>query len=645
MEQNPLLSLLLNGQAAEAWKQYISLPEPTPEEDRWAGLALRHLGQGTAAKNMLLRAIARGCVHANIELGGFYLAMNDCDLAEKALSALTHLSLNPFDSALYHYMQALLKDRNGSLQDAISSAEQGWAAAFGLTGPTEKVRSSIAGLLAELYVRMGMDLVAREYYDACLDLAPESRKAEILSSRALSYAYLGRHQDAMQDHQQGQQWQSGVSQAVQQNIHYQSGLMFRCLGHLPEAIKALAATDVQHKENQDYNIHFYAQVYLSALHLELGQESVARSHLARVRPLAKSKLARMTFFFREGALMSRSNPGIGLKLLQEAAVGLHELQAYRQLLWCLLHQSETFLRLGQSNEALEALSQVTDLRHQLGNPHLALVELRALPLTRELLKTLPEDHYVSILNQDCLQAEAPRVTVKTVHIVSLGRGRVQLDEGQARFTIGRAIEVLCYLVLNPNSTLEDILLDLFPDQDPKLAKNYFHQARYDIERATHDISVPYDKTSRTYGVKLQEVQLEWDLLQLQQSIQEHNPERFFEVLSRAQGEFLLDLDSEWIEAMRLEWQDSILTFGLQTVQGWWQEGQLDRCLQGLAVLLKLDPLNEELHQLCLRCTLQQQGQQGLKSCWRQVVSAYSREGLDPPLPLQKWVQQQLVQSS
>src|SRR5690606_5564123 len=120
---------------------------------------------------------------------------------------------------------------------------------------------------------------------------------------------------------------------------------------------------------------------------------------------------------------------------------------------------------GKSEYTLE-LDALQALSVTLQNPSFLAREWALLP---ELQKLAQESH--------------PRIagsTTTVLEVFTLGEERVALDGEPLHIPLRRGVEVLAYLLEKKAVTLQDVMDDVFPNDNPKSAKSYFHQFRHQL---------------------------------------------------------------------------------------------------------------------------------------------------------------------
>ncbi|CAN5876416.1 hypothetical protein BH24DEI2_BH24DEI2_25160 [soil metagenome] len=85
-----------------------------------------------------------------------------------------------------------------------------------------------------------------------------------------------------------------------------------------------------------------------------------------------------------------------------------------------------------------------------------------------------------------------------------------------------------------------MLLDVFADEEPKAARNYFHQFKFELNNRVPGLSLEYDADERLYALKT-EADILWDVAELRSGRK-----------MGALGIFLPGSGSEWALLMESE---------------------------------------------------------------------------------------------
>lgn len=622
-----VLKKFLEGDFEGGWCLYQTLSSPTFQDDRMAALCLLNQQKLQQARNLLLKARAGGCEEAGIELAAAYRLLGQGRLGREAIERVNIKILSSFDQAMALREWGAIHLVNGNLVEASEALEQAWAAAYE-TPTGQKLLAGIGQLLGRVYSARGRDHQAADYFETALQAANPAKVVYIRAARALCLSYLGRFEEAQSDLQQAMSHLEHVPLATS-FVQYVAGILEKARGEKKQTSELFQQTAQLSREAQDTETECYAELNLCALETAEGRLEQARGHLARAKNLTINEKAQSYYWLRQGALQSRAGQPEAGKWLEQATQTFERLGLDREAAWGWLHLAEWHLRSGQSRLATEALSKAAQARYAIGSGFPLLIELRYLPRLVAHLSGMPEDAYARVLYNDLQQL--PGQAPLWVEVRTLGQAQIVANGKRVRLDMRRSVEVLSYLLGHPGSTLEQILLMLFPDETPESARNYFHQVRYDLARAISGMSVPFSNASKTYSVVGGGLELSWDVAELQQALSSGGEEGLAKALDIYQGPFLPAADSEWANNERQDIAWSVIRTGLETIEGWFAKGQYEKCLSLAGRLLEIEPYDEALNEYLVRATKALQGEAAARRTITRLVHRFENElGELPP---------------
>nr|MDQ3397773.1 hypothetical protein [Deinococcota bacterium] len=100
-----------------------------------------------------------------------------------------------------------------------------------------------------------------------------------------------------------------------------------------------------------------------------------------------------------------------------------------------------------------------------------------------------------------------------LEIYSLGQEKLVLGGQVVNIRLRRGVEVLCYFLERGEVSLTRLRADVFADDDPKAARNYFHQFKHEIGERLPELSFDYDPVSRVYRLA-SKLDILWDVAEL-----------------------------------------------------------------------------------------------------------------------------------
>jgi len=550
------------GKYQKAVQIFKSIPNTTAEEKRWGALALFLVRDFSEVVYLLQTSIAEGCLEAHIELASAFEEQGKIELAYKMLDKLCPIKdeLSALDAAFYYRQLAALDRKSGRLELALEHIELAWYQTFLSEEAEKRARYGIAHLMALIYSDLGQDFLAAEYIDIALQLVNPSRKYVLYLNQVYFLGYLGEFERAQKLIDQADISELPSEEAYKLN---RQAFIYRNQNKLEIAVKCYKLSIQKARQYKDKLTETFALMEIAMVCLELGNLSEARKYIAQAKMIPKSKSSEMHLDFREAILSS------------------------------FLDQADTGLKFEKTIEAFESASS-----------------RRILALNRVLdyLDALPEDHYAKEIYYDYLEKGKVQKKPTVVTLQSLGQEAILIDDEPVRLTINRAVEIACYLLRHPASKLEEIILALFADDDPKRAKNYFHQSRYDLESAVPGLKVPYDVKTRSYSIVHNNYEFIWDVQALETNITSKVSEDVFGTLMSYEGAFLPTGMSEWAEQERGDITWDVLKAGLQMLEQWYESEDYAKCLDVASKLRELDPLNESLVLYILEATHKLEGE-------------------------------------
>ncbi len=589
---NPILEWIVAGEHALGWAAYEAIAAPTPEDDRFGGMCLFNLHELQRAKNLLLRARARGCDAAGIDLATVYRQLGHVGLSRSVLDRVDPTRLSTFDRTLALRERGAQHYTAGELIRATEVLEDAWELAYE-AAMGHALLPAIGQALGLAYASRGLDRRAVGYLADALTHAHRARAAQLRATRALCLAYLGDVEEAESDLAAAAADQEFVPLVVP-HVKYVGGVLQLIRGHLPEADRLFGESASAARAAQESETESYAELGRCAVATALGRTHEAAGHLARARSISVNEKLAALALLREGALMCRTGRGDALRVLASASSSFARLGLVREQAWVCLHVAEVHLSAGRRREGLSALSEAAVLRHALGAGGSLVIEMRVLPALVVELAGTADGTYARVLHHDLQRV--PGATPRRLELRTLGTRELLLDGRRVRLDLRRSHEVFAYLLDHPDSTLERVLLDLFADSDQPHGRSYFHQVRYELARAVTGLAVPFDSATKTYRVRWDRLSLESDIASFKGALARGGEEGLVEALALYRGPFLPSADSEWARTEREDVAWSAVRLGLEVLEDWYAQGLYAKCLGLAGRLLEIEPYDEVLNE-------------------------------------------------
>lgn len=624
---NPILSRIVEGRYLAGLAVYEALAEASPDDDQLAGVCLFNLDDFQRAKNVLLSARARGCHAAGIELATVYRHLGLVDLGHDALAGVDLDRLSSFDRVLALREWGAQFYTSGNVIGATDVLERAWALAH--EAPLGWfVLPAIGHALGVAYGDRGLDGRAVAYLTEALETANPARAVQLHAARALCLTYVGDFGAADRDLAEAVRDQ-GLVPVVAPYLTYVGGVLRTVRGRLGAADALFAEASALARSAQEPETECFAELGRCAIATSLGSTERASGFLERARGLAVNEKGHALVQLREGALMVQRGQPAGVAVLEAAAASFGRIGLLREQAWAWLHIAAAHLAFDRHDDAVIALSRATDLRHALAGGGSLVVELRMLPGVAALLAGLGEHAYAHALHRDLERAtDAAPVTLR---LRTLGASELLVDGRRVRLDLRRSLEVLSYVLTHPDTNLEQVLLDLFPETDAAHGRSYFHQVRYELARAVRGLSIPFDPVTRTYRVRLAGLVLEADVVDLERALATGGEHGLADALRLYRGPFLPNAEGDWARSERDDLAAALVRAGRSVMRAWVAEGDHGRRRDLAARLLEIDPFDEPSIADLVDATRASEGEAAAHDLLDQLTRRFERElGTVPP---------------
>ena len=579
------------------------------------------------ARDLLLEAVAQGCLEASIELAGAYRMLGQVTLAQHVLERVS-IALCASDLTLLERERGALLLASGQLKAACECFERAWASSFETSA--RGLQSGVALALGFALCQQGRDSQALAWLERARLGATPYRVLQIEQASALARIHSGDYPLARAS-LEAVHANLDTLPALRASYHHAHGLLERAEGNLPAALHCLAESVRSAERAGEDETQTYALLEWAAVHTQLGKGDLARIHLARAGSLVGGGRLEALYKLRQGAYQVRFG-GEGqapraLALLEEARSTFEALELGRESAWAGLHLASVQLERGRPLEAQRTLERVVDARHALGGGRFLALELRALPQVLEFLETLLPPGYVHTLLEDARVGGVR--PFKRLELLTLGQDTVILGGERVPSEFRRSLELACYFLLHPDVTLARALGDLFPDDDPKRARNYLHQVRGELARSLPGFQIRY--VGEGYRVELMGLRLSWDYAELCADLDSADDPRLERAFDHYAGGFLPGSDSGWAGSLRDELAWRVLGVGLERVRTHFEAGRFEACLTLIRRLLEIDPFEESLSEYLVQATHALEGEVAARRTLSRVCQHLEGElGAVPP---------------
>jgi len=616
---HPIFQAILEGRYGDGLTLHASLTAPTGTDDRWAGYCLYALGQLLPAKDLLLRAQAAGCHAAGLELALVLRYLGDPETARQVVEAIPLETLEPLDRAYALRERASASLFEGDLAPARQTLEMAWRLLMTLGPESQTLRLSVAQLLGYTYAVLGREAPALHYLQVSLS-AQGAKRLHALHTRAQVFIYSGQYHQAQQDLTEAAAFLD--AEPIGRAYHaYLTGLLARVRGQWTQALVVLEQAASLARQSGETSTEGLAELNQAAILTVRGDLGAAHGHLQRAGTLTVNPWMQALTHLRRGAWQVANGDPQASARLQQAREAFAHLGLLRETAWADLHLAAASL--GQdTSQVRRALERAVEGRHALGNGAALLPELRLLPALTAALLTYRDDPVLRVLLADRQKVEAEPLIVE---LITLGGARLLADGQELRVGMRRTSELLAFLLCRGPATREGVLAALWPDDDPRRAANYFHQARHELTQHVPYLRVQHEPRTGSYQVVCEGPTLIWDVEVIQRGLNAGQEDGVLRAIQAYGGPFLPGAESEWVREERdlLEW--NLIKSGLELMSRWSAAGEYVKCASLARRLLDISPCDEALVEYLVEATVQLEGRAAAQRTLTEVAARAERE--------------------
>jgi DNA-binding SARP family transcriptional activator len=605
---NPIKNLVLTGDYTEGLNLYASLEQPSANDERWVGVCHFALGNQLEAKMHLSQAIAGGERAAGIELASVYRTQGFVDLALNQLNLVNAALLHVADQARLARERAELILKSGDLERAAIAFEE----ALMLSEVSDERQWLSPAILQSL----GFVQSERGDFGAAIQSlsqviihkqASPIRIAAAFATRALVFAYSGKLNAARQDIERGTSALANLEsgQWLLVMLKFADGITSWLEEHADQAIETLMTVSREAMNFGERELSVYAQAQLVVIHLERRDTDRARAHISLARAQVDGENAQAICDLREAQLYTHLNQAVPA-MLERAVAYFSRTQHRREMAIALFHLADAYASRRDFQAANMALNRVTDLTHMFEGKAFLNAEFRGLRGLNQLQNHASS--YAGWLFSTATTISSGSSVPRIFEVKTFGQPHLLVDGQRIEFGSHRALELLVFLGLHPNSSLEQIIAALSPDDDPKSAKNLFHQLKFILNRHARGLKIEYHTANRTYALNAGSASLEFDTVQLTTYLQTPGQPGLSAALELYVGEFLVTADTQWASEVRSKMEWMLVESGVKVVYELLQEGELEACKSLSRSLLKLEPGDIGLNRLLIEVTRRVEGE-------------------------------------
>ncbi len=615
MDSHPpdLEMLVLAGRLMEASSVCDALPHLSPREMRWAGLIHLILREYTQAQRVLEQAYREGEVYAALHLCTLNRFQGNLSAAAFWLERCPAPADDPVNQTLLLREQAHIKMISGGMRECIDQLEVAWVTSF-TDERCAPLRRGLAQALGYAHLARGSHARALEHFGRALQDTDAARAVFTYGAKGVAHAYLGHISLAREALAAVGRLQSDprIGRSL---TAYQWGTVELAAWEMKPALEHFERAVEFALEEAEGEMEFYAQLGRCAVFLARNEIKDARRAVARAGALADTPKLRALLAWRQGCVAVLRGDREAGALLENAYQTLLEAGRLREAGWATLWQAELSLREGGDLE--RDLERLTEIASALGDAGWTLIELPALSYLRVHLQSLEPGNPARGLLPNL---PIPKLKIE---LRVLGEAALFIDGRPARTHYTRIAEFVYYLIKHPESSIGEILSDLFPDDPPQRGRNYVHQMRNDLKTAVGGLIIQCDAEHR-YSVQYSEVEFTCDALILEQNL-ERDP-----VKALVNYQALLPLsEGDWAAKERERLMGFITKIGLKCLNQWFEAAEYKHCVKLTERLLEVDPLDSTMSVYLLEALHQLEGTAASQQRAQRMLRTFAQEGFPP----------------
>jgi tetratricopeptide (TPR) repeat protein len=497
------------------------------KDTRWVGVCMFQLRDDHQAVPLFQTAVYQGVKAAGINLAQVYMFTDRMNLAMPELEKINFEELKLYDKVFFLRVRSYYYELNARLTDALNDAELAWGIAQNIP-EWPIIAPQLLRQLGTLYGRMGKAQRSFWFFEQSLLLASDSERFDILFFYIEVLIMLGYYLEARSELEKIDS--ETLSEVLQATYYLRWGDIFWTERATDKAIEVYDKAAFIALQKELYGEEFIARVNLIPLNIARNYPLTAGEHQARARTLIADKTDQLLYRFRDTLLMLKENLATTTET-RDTLLGLSdelkELGYLQEHGWVKLHAAEMKRRLGE--DVMRDLDELQLLAATLQNYNFLSREWALLP---ELYAIAQETH-------PKIAGKAPGV----IELFTMGEERVVHNGKTVPIPLRRAVEVIAYFLDNGGKvSLKKLRADLFPDDDPKTSRNYFHQFRHELHARIPVFKIVYDSEQHMYEIKT-DLTVLWDVAELREGRK-----------MGGMGLFLPSSGSEWAELMEYSLQ-------------------------------------------------------------------------------------------
>lgn len=472
----------------------------TAQDDRWLGMCYFQLADDLKAIELFYRAVARLDEAAKINLAQVFMFV---DRAREGLDLLDNVdvaSLSPYNQVYYYRIKSIYSENFGHIDQALRYAETAWQLTQGI--PEHPIIApQILNQLGILHGRIGRSQRALWFFERSLSISEGIERLKTNIYYANTLIFLGEFDQALQILKEISVPEKGYFYYAplylrMAEAYWAKRKRSEAIDYFEKAINIALETQMSYEE-------FYARINLAVILAKDALIATAQEHLARAKVLISDRTDELAHTFRD-TLVSYWAGLIDeqelIATLKQLANAFGEMGLLQEQGWVRLHLADLYRRQG-SPQLLSELDALQQLAVTLQNNNFLAREWTLVPELREVaMKTHPK-----------IAGKSPDL----LEVYSMGEERLVFNGKQVNIRMKKAIEIIAYFLEHGAVSLKKMLLDIFPDEEPKRARNYFHQFRHEMKERLPQLIIDYDPDERRYSLR-SEMDIRWDVAELRE---------------------------------------------------------------------------------------------------------------------------------
>ncbi len=246
------------------------------------------------------------------------------------------------------------------------------------------------------------------------------------------------------------------------------------------------------------------------------------------------------------------------------------------------------------------------------------------------------------INED-VQTVIPRLEITSFGdiVVRHNQRVVELSDWQTR----EARDLFLFLLRSPALTKEQIAVVFWPDISPARLKVRFKINIYRVRQAIGQDAIVFEDDRYRFN---RTINYTWDREEFdklferlrQNTVQSEKRKLLEQAVLILRGDYLADLDADWVVLDRLKYQEIYRYALLELAAVYLQDGQAHDCLNTARQILLSDPLLESAHRLIIQAYASLHDPANMTLQYRQYRQILENElGLEPSLEISTLYQQ------